>query len=80
MCFPAVPTHCLRSARRERSTQPAASRMYIAALSANLLEGHSAAACAAMGLDAFLGKPLRPEDIAALWQTACARAAPRELP
>ena len=64
--------------RRERATQPLGQRMYIAALSANLLECHTAEHCAAVGLDAFLAKPLRPEAIAQLWQTACARAAPQE--
>jgi CheY-like chemotaxis protein len=47
--------------------------MYIAALSANVLE--SAEELDAMGLDAFLSKPLRPDAIAQLWQMACARAA-----
>jgi CheY-like chemotaxis protein len=58
--------------RRERATQPAGQRrMYIVALSANVLECH-AEACAAAGIDAFLCKPLRPEAVAQLWQMASA--------
>jgi hypothetical protein len=54
--------------------------MYIVALSANTVECNHADACAVVGLDGFLAKPLRPDAIAQLWQAACARAAAAPQP
>ena len=59
---------------RERETQPAGARLFIAALTANVLDC-VAEECAAAGIDLHLSKPLRPDDIPALWAHATAAAA-----
>ena len=56
---------------RERETQPAGLRLFIAALTANVLDC-VAEECAAAGIDMHLSKPLRPDDIPQLWAHASA--------
>lgn len=63
--------------RRELETHPAEQRLYIAALTANVLDC-AAAECAAAGIDAFFTKPLRDDAIATLWEGAQARNASTE--
>ena len=77
MCTLADSTTINAQPRRELETHPAEQRLYIAALTANVLDC-AAAECAAAGIDAFFTKPLRDDAIATLWEGAQARNASTE--
>ncbi len=69
----------LTATRTIRAALPADAQPYIAAMTANAMV-EDRAACRAAGMDGFLAKPVRKQDLRAVLDTVQRRARPAEVP